>query len=58
MAPGLPVVPALALLVALLPAWLAPSPRDGADEVADDAADDRVHSTTAGPEPARVEETV
>jgi energy-coupling factor transport system permease protein len=25
-APGLPVVPALALLVALLPAWLAPAP--------------------------------
>jgi energy-coupling factor transport system permease protein len=60
-APGLPVVPALALLVALLPAWLAPAPDDGLDDTIDqgtaDGADPAI-TTTSGAGPARVEETV
>jgi energy-coupling factor transport system permease protein len=50
-APGLPLVPAVALLVALLPAWLAPAPDDGADV-------DPGTTTTAEPGPVRVGETV
>jgi energy-coupling factor transport system permease protein len=51
-APGLPVVPAVALLVALLPAWLAPAPDDGADD------DEDATATTTASGPARVEEPV
>jgi len=59
--PELPVVPVLALLVALLPAWLAPSPDNGLDAPGDQgAADgaDRVTTTATPPRPARVEEPV
>jgi energy-coupling factor transport system permease protein len=62
-APQLPLVPVLALLVALLPAWLAPSPGDGVDDDTDADAEQGGglagrDATTAGPRPARVEETV
>ena len=59
--PELPVVPVLALLVALLPAWLAPSPDNGLDDPGDQgAADgaDRLTTTATPPGPARVEEPV
>ncbi len=48
-APGLPVVPAVALLVALLPAWLAPSP---------DTEAEREPAAAAPSHRTRVEETV
>ena len=47
-APTLPVVPTLALLVALLPAWVAPPPERHVDALEPESA----------PEPARVEEVV
>jgi energy-coupling factor transport system permease protein len=57
--PGLPVVPAVAVLVALLPAWLAPSPDVGAgDGIEDRTEDGTERATTTGTGPVRVEETV